>query len=105
MEKIWKELSDDWLEENVNGDSEYALHHTDTCACNNGKIGKKKRELANKKRKDFYKSARGIEIVKQWKECANTRKELLEKVMELKTITSDGPIENEMLRQLISRMK
>ena len=61
----------------------------------NGKIGKKKRELANKKRKDFYKSARGIEIVKQWKECANTRKELLEKVMELKTITTLGAMEKD----------
>jgi hypothetical protein len=47
----------------------------------------------------------GIEIVKQWKERANTRKELLEKVMELKTITSDGAIEKEMLIKLLTRMK
>ena len=31
MKKIWKELSDEWIEENVRGDSEYALDHTDTC--------------------------------------------------------------------------
>ena len=27
MEKIWGELSDEWLEANVSEDSEYALHH------------------------------------------------------------------------------
>ena len=53
MEKIWEELSDEWLEENVSGDQEYAFHHVDTCACYNGKIGKKERELANKKRQRF----------------------------------------------------
>jgi hypothetical protein len=42
MKEIWGELSDEWLEENVSGDSEYALHHADTSACDNGKVGKKK---------------------------------------------------------------
>ena len=78
---------------------------TDICACDNGKIGKKQRELANKKRKDFYKSTRGTEIVKQCKELVNTRKELLEKVMELKTITTLGAMEKETIIRLLARMK
>ena len=105
LEKIWEELSEEWLEENISGDSEYALHHTDICSCDNGKIGKKKRELANKKRRDFYKTAKGVEIKKRWKENAKSRDEILEKMMELKTNTSDGAIEKEMIIKLIKRMK
>ena len=48
--------------------SEYALHHEDTCVCENGVIGKDKRRLANMKRSEFYKTPKGIEIKKQYKE-------------------------------------
>jgi hypothetical protein len=68
MEKIWKELSDEWLEENVSGDSAYALNHADTCAFENGEIGKEKKEMAQKNRSDFYKTVRGLEIKLQRKE-------------------------------------
>ena len=44
MEKIWRELSDEWLEANVSGDSEYALHHYKTCQCKFGKIKKEKKK-------------------------------------------------------------
>ena len=83
-ESIWDELSDEWLEQNVSGDSEYALHHQDACVCENGEIGKKKRELANKKRSEFYKTAKGIEIKKLYKEKSQKKKKLIESLMELK---------------------
>jgi hypothetical protein len=70
MKFFWEELSDEWLEENVSGDSEYALHHVDTCACDNGKVGKKKRELTNKKCRDFYKTAKGVELKNRGKRNA-----------------------------------
>ena len=74
------------MKRNVSGDSEYALHHVYTCDCDNGKIGKKKRELANQKRGDFYETARELEIKKEWKERANSRKEILEKWWSLKLL-------------------
>ena len=49
MGKIWEELSDEWLEESVSGDSEYALHHADACVCENEEIGKEKMKMTNKK--------------------------------------------------------
>jgi hypothetical protein len=77
------------------------LYHTDKCSWDNGKIGKKKRELANKKHRDFYKTAKGVEIKKRWKENVKSRLEILDKMMELKTNTSDGAIEKEMIIKLI----
>jgi len=105
MKKIWEELSDEWLEENVSGDSEYALHHVDTCKCDNGNVGKEKRELANKKRKDFYKTARGLEIKNRFKQRKIEKQEILEKVKELKPNTSLGAKEKEKLIKILSRMK
>jgi hypothetical protein len=64
-ESIWKKLSDEWLKENVSGDSEYRLHHEDKCACTNGKVGKEKKEAANKKRREFYETERGQEMYKE----------------------------------------
>ena len=47
---VQEDISNEWLKEIVRGDSEYALlHNVDTCACENGNIGKKKRELTNNK--------------------------------------------------------
>ena len=43
-EKIWEELSDGWLDENVSGDGVYALHHSERCFCENGDIGKLNKE-------------------------------------------------------------
>ena len=105
MKNIWEELNDEWLEENVSGDLEYALHHVDTCKCDNGKVGKKKRELANQKRKDFYKTARGLEIKNRFKKRAIEKQEVLEKVKQLKPNTSLGAMEIETIIKILSRVK
>ena len=39
-------VRDNIIKKNVSGDSEYALHHEDTCVCQNEEIGKERRELA-----------------------------------------------------------
>ena len=52
QEHIWEKLSDEWLAKNVSGDGEYALHHEESCVCENGKIGKEKKAAASKKQKD-----------------------------------------------------
>ena len=98
---IWDELSNEWLEENVSGDSEYALHHEDTCICENGEIGKEKRELANKKRSEFYKTAKGIEIKKLYKEKSQKKKKLIDTLMELKANNNKANLTKETIARLM----
>ena len=100
-ESIWDELSDEWLEENVSGDSEFALHHEDTCVCENGEIGKEKRELANKKRSEFYKTAKGIEIKKLYKEKSQKKKKLIDTLMELKANNNKAKLTKETIARLM----
>ena len=100
-ESIWDELSDEWLEENVSGDSEYRLHHEDTCVCENGVIGKDKRELANKKRSEFYKTAKGIEIKKMYKEKSQKKKKLIDRLMELKANNNKAKLTKETIARLM----
>ena len=101
MENIWEELSDEWLEENVSGDSEYALHHADTCSCENGEIGREKREIANKKRSDFYKTAKGLEIKKLYKEKSQKKKELINSLMELKNKSNQAKLTKKTIAKLM----
>ena len=44
---------------NGSGDGEYKLHHQESCNCENGDKGKKKKAAANKRRSDFYKTEEG----------------------------------------------
>jgi hypothetical protein len=101
MESIWKKLSDEWLEENVSGDSEYRLHHEDTCACTNGKVGKEKRRTANEKRRDFYKTDRGLEIRKMYKEKNEKKNKLIATLMELKTNSTQAKLTKETITKLM----
>ena len=47
------------------------LHHHETCECEFGKIGKAKKAAANKKRRDFYKTERGLAIRQNYKDREN----------------------------------
>ena len=42
-----------WENENVSGNAHH-LHHHDSCLCDIGKLGKKKKEEANKKRCRYH---------------------------------------------------
>ena len=94
-------IKDEWLEENVSGDSEFALHHEDTCVCENGEIGKEKRELANLKRSEFYKTAKGIEIKKLYKEKNQKKKDLIDSLMELKAKNNKAKLTKETIARLM----
>ena len=59
QERIWEKLSDNWLEKNVSGDGEYALHHQASCVCERGEIGKAKKVAANEKRKAYFQTEAG----------------------------------------------
>ena len=52
---IWEKLSDEWLDENVSGDGEYALHHEESCDCENGMIVKEKKHQRTRKEKNITK--------------------------------------------------
>lgn len=58
----------------------YDLHDVETCACDRGNIGKKKKKEANEKRAAFYKSERGISIKKMYKERLAMKKKLLKQL-------------------------
>ena len=75
--RIWKELSDQWLNENVSGDDEYKLHHQESCNCENGDKGKKKKAAANKRRSDFYKTEEGQAKKRYYAEKAPKKHELI----------------------------
>ena len=65
----------------------------------------RKRENQQKNRKDFYKTARGLEIKNRFKQRKIEKQEILEKVKELKPNTSLGAKEKEKLIKILSRMK
>ena len=60
------------------------MHHHETYLCKFGKIGKEKKEAANKKRQDFCKTELGQEITNMYKDRTQTRKTLIKTVNALK---------------------
>ena len=80
QEHIWEKLSDEWLAKNVSGDGEYALHHDESCVCENGKIGKEKKAAASKKKKDFYETEEKKQKKKYYREKNKAKHALIKKV-------------------------
>ena len=58
-----------------------ALHDVKTCTCDRGDIGREKKKEANKKRRKFYKTAKGIAIKKMYKERMELKKSLLRQLL------------------------
>ena len=56
------------------------LHDVETCPCDRGNIGKRKKIEANKKRRAFYKTEKGIAIKKMYKERITMKKKLLKQL-------------------------
>ena len=54
-----------------------ALHDCEKCLCDRGKIGKERREAANEKRRNFYKTEAGMAIKKKYREKAAFKRQLL----------------------------
>ena len=102
QERIWEKLSDTWLEKNVSGDGEYALHHDENCVCENGKIGKGKKVAANEKRKAYFETEEGK--TKKRKKADDDRKN--HKILrDMKSLKKSGkkPTKEEIIR-LINMM-
>ena len=76
-----------------------------TCLCEFGKIGRQKKAAANQKRRDFYKTERGQDIKKMYKESAQTKKDIIKLVMDLKTGNNLAEMEKATILDLLKRMK
>ena len=97
-------LDEKWLKDNVSGHLEH-LHHHETCVCEFGKIGREKKEAANKQRRDFYNTERGQDIKKMYKDRAQNKKDIIKLVMELKAGNNLAEMEKETILNLLKRMK
>ena len=100
QEMIWEKLSDEWLAENVSGDSEYALHHEESCDCENGMIGKEKKASANKKRKEYYETQEGKETKKKYAEKNRKKNNLIRELRMMKKCGSEA----ELIKETIARL-
>ena len=58
----------------------WELHDVQSCKCDRGSIGKKKKEDANEKRKAFYKTEKGIAIKQMYKDRIAMKKKLLKQL-------------------------
>ena len=68
-------------------------------------MGKEKKRAANKKRSDFYKTETGKEMKKKYKDRAQDRKEIIKKVMDLKSGSNLAELDKETIIKLIKRMR
>lgn len=99
---IWRKLNDKWLNENVSGDGEYALHHQETCLCDNGKIGKDKKAAANKKRKEFYQTEEGEAMKGYYADKARQKHELIRQLKKIKISSNDAELTKETIAKLMT---
>ena len=101
---VRNKLTDKWKNDNVSGHHHH-LHHHETCVCDFGLIGKEKKEAANEKRRAFYNTEQGLEIKNKYKDRAQKRREIIEKVMMLQTGSNLAEMEKESILDLLKRMK
>ena len=81
------------------------LHHHETCLCDFGKIGKEKKEAANKKWSDFYKTERGLAMRQKHKDRANEKKDIVALIKDLVCTSNLAEMQKETIFQLLGRMK
>ena len=97
-EKIWEELSDEWLDENVSGDGVYALHHHENCFCENRGKGKQK------KRKEFYETEKGMDIKKKYSEKTKQKNKLIEELRQMKNCGTQAELSKEIINKLLNML-
>ena len=103
QEQIWTNLSDQWLEENVSGDGEFALHHDKSCVCERGQIGKEKKVAANMKRKAYFETEEG-QAKKKVK--ADKDRQTYKMIRDIKSLEIDGKVlTNDEIIRLLKRAK
>ena len=102
--RVWENLSDEWLKKNVSGDAEYALHHYESCICENGVIGKQKKAAANKKRKEYYEMEEGKQTKNKYREKAKQKNNLIKELKRIKNCGSQAELSKETIAKLLEML-
>ncbi|CAH1114357.1 unnamed protein product [Psylliodes chrysocephalus] len=77
------ELASEGVKDLENYTSEHELHDKSSCRCDRAAEGIKRREKANEKRRQFYKTERGIEIRNNYKEKQIKKKKLITSLLKM----------------------
>ena len=80
------------------------LHNVETCTCDRGEIGKKKREAANEKRRAFYKTDAGIEVRRKYREKPETKARLIDELCKL-NVSKRSELSLETIKSLVNKLQ
>ena len=64
--------------------SENHLHDYGNCSCDRGKMGQEKKKLANLKRKEFYKTEKGLQVRENYRKKAECKRSILNELSKIK---------------------
>ncbi|CAH1109915.1 unnamed protein product [Psylliodes chrysocephalus] len=94
------ELASEGVKDLENYTSEHELHDKSTCRCDRGAEGIRRREKANEKRRQFYKTERGIEIRNNYKEKQIRKKKLITSLLKM-GLNKKAELQRETILKLI----
>ncbi|CAH1102253.1 unnamed protein product [Psylliodes chrysocephalus] len=94
------ELASEGVKDLENYTSEHELHDKSTCKCDRGAEGIKRREEANEKWRQFYKTEQGIEIRNNYKEKQNKKKKLITNLLKI-DLNKKAELQRETILKLI----
>jgi len=80
--------------------SELELHDKDSCLCDRGTEGLKKKAEANRRRKEFYSTEKGMEVKKRYRERKHQKEKLIKSLLEL-GINKKADLQRETILRLI----
>ena len=104
QERLWENLSYEWLKKNVSGNAEYVLHHYESYICENGVIRKQKNAAATKKRKEYYETEEGKQTKKKYREKAKQKNNLIKELRRIKNCGSQAELSKETIAKLIDTL-
>lgn len=80
------------------------LHNVETCTCDRGEIGKKKRRAANEKRSAFYKTTAGIEVRRKYRDRAQNKARLIDELTKL-NVSKKAELSLETIINLVKKLQ
>jgi hypothetical protein len=95
--KICDKIRED-IESKMKLKTNLPLHDYETCECDRGKIGITNRKEANRKRRAFYDSEKGLDWKERWKKKKTAKEEIINKLQDI------NHVNNESLRKELARL-
>ena len=81
--------------------SKLELHDFEKCLCDRGKMGKEKKKMVNLKRREFYKTEKGLEVKERYRQKAACKRKLLEELSQIK-LNKKAELSRETIQKLLS---